>query len=104
MKKIDPKKIKIKEPHPDAFIPLDKEEQELMELDGEVILASPERIKEVQASYQLLLKKMRQKKDAVLSLRINKGVLEKLKGKAKRHGIKYQTYISDLLTFEAEIG
>ena len=37
------------------------------------------------------------KKDAVLNIRINRGDLEELKTRAKRHGVKYQTFIAELL-------
>ncbi|MBI4115133.1 MAG: antitoxin [Candidatus Omnitrophica bacterium] len=37
------------------------------------------------------------KKDAVLNIRINRGDLEGLKQKARRLGVKYQTFISELL-------
>ena len=37
------------------------------------------------------------KKDAVLNLRINSGDLESLKRKAQRLGVKYQTFISEIL-------
>ena len=37
------------------------------------------------------------RKDAVLHLRINAGDLALLKGKAKAAGLKYQTYISEIL-------
>ena len=37
------------------------------------------------------------KKDAVLNIRINRGDLESLKQKAKKLGVKYQTFISELL-------
>ena len=37
------------------------------------------------------------KKDAVLNIRINKGDLESLKQKARKLGVKYQTFISELL-------
>lgn len=37
------------------------------------------------------------KKDAILNIRINKGDLDNLKDKAKRLGIKYQTFISEIL-------
>ena len=37
------------------------------------------------------------KKDAVLNIRINKGDLESLKQKAKKLGVKYQTFVSELL-------
>lgn len=37
------------------------------------------------------------RKNAVLHIRINEGVLKKLKGKAKKLGIKYQTFIAEIL-------
>ena len=39
----------------------------------------------------------RRKKDSVLNIRINSKDLNNLKQKAKKHGIKYQTFISELL-------
>ena len=39
----------------------------------------------------------RKKKDAVLNIRINKMDLDNLKQKAKRLGVKYQTFISEIL-------
>ena len=39
----------------------------------------------------------RRKKDAVLNIRINQGDLDVLKAHAKRHGVKYQTFIAELL-------
>ena len=37
------------------------------------------------------------KKNAVLNIRINQGDLDTLKARAKRHGVKYQTFIAELL-------
>jgi len=37
------------------------------------------------------------KKDAVLNIRINNGDLDALKARAKRHGVKYQTFIAEIL-------
>jgi len=37
------------------------------------------------------------KKDTVLNIRVNSGDLASIKGRAKRFGIKYQTYISEIL-------
>lgn len=37
------------------------------------------------------------KKDAVLNIRINQGDLDALKARAKRHGVKYQTFIAEVL-------
>lgn len=39
----------------------------------------------------------RRKKDAVLNIRINRYDLESLKKKARRRGIKYQTFIAEFL-------
>ncbi len=40
---------------------------------------------------------VRRKKDAVLNIRINSQDLEYLKQKAKKLGIRYQTFISEIL-------
>ena len=37
------------------------------------------------------------KKDAVLNIRINRGDLNSLKDKAKRLGVKYQSFIAEIL-------
>jgi predicted DNA binding CopG/RHH family protein len=37
------------------------------------------------------------KKDAVLNIRINQGDLNNLKDKAKRLGVKYQSFIAEIL-------
>jgi len=37
------------------------------------------------------------RKDAVLNIRVNSGDLNSIKQKARRHGIKYQTFIAELL-------
>lgn len=37
------------------------------------------------------------KKDTVLHMRINEHVLKKIKAKAKKLGVKYQTFISEIL-------
>ena len=39
----------------------------------------------------------RRRKDAVLNIRVNSQDLKTIKEKAKRHGIRYQTLISELL-------
>lgn len=39
----------------------------------------------------------RRKKDAVLNLRINQGDLDALKHKATKLGVKYQTFIAEIL-------
>ena len=42
------------------------------------------------------------KKDAVLNIRINRQDLENIKQKAKKLGVKYQTFISEILRKVAE--
>ena len=37
------------------------------------------------------------KKDAVLNIRINNGDLQNLKKKAQKYGVKYQTFIAEIL-------
>ena len=37
------------------------------------------------------------KKDAVLNIRINSGDLQSIKEKARRRGVKYQTFIAEFL-------
>jgi len=37
------------------------------------------------------------KKDAVLNIRVNSEDLKSIKAKARRHGVKYQTLIAELL-------
>ena len=39
----------------------------------------------------------RRKKNAVLNIRVNNGDLENIKRKAKKLGVKYQTFISEFL-------
>lgn len=46
----------------------------------------------------------RRKKDAVLNIRINQGDLDALKARAKRRGVKYQTFIAELLHRVAHSG
>ena len=45
----------------------------------------------------------RRKKDAVLNIRVNSYDLEHLKQKAQKLGIKYQTFISEILHKIAEV-
>ncbi|MFC1643499.1 hypothetical protein ACFL1F_00250 [Chlamydiota bacterium] len=39
----------------------------------------------------------KRKKDAILNLRVNKQDLEKIKRKAKKLGIRYQTFLSEII-------
>ena len=42
------------------------------------------------------------RKNAILHIRINEGVLQKLKAKAKKLGVKYQTFIAEILRSVAQ--
>ena len=80
MKKININRIKLTryekqiEREIDQYVPVSKEEHERI-------------AKSIEA----------RKKDAVLNIRINQGDLDNLKYKAKKLGVKYQTFISELL-------
>ncbi len=51
-----------------------------------------------QQEYKEIIEALEQrKKDAVLNIRINRYDLESIKQKAKKLGIKYQTFISEVL-------
>ena len=74
-------------------IKLTKYERELEEslLKGEWVPGSKAEFDEIA---QMLA---RRKKDAVLNIRINQGDLDELKARAKRRGVKYQTFIAEIL-------
>ena len=77
-------------------IKLTREEKEIEDAigRGEYTEASPEDYKlvaEAMANYKA------QQKDAVLNIRVNAGDLQLLKDKAKKLGVKYQTFISEIL-------
>ena len=80
MKKFDPSKMKLTkyeqfiEDHIDEFVPVPREEFE-----------------RIKAALE------RRKKNAVLNIRINQGDLDGLKAKAKKMGVKYQSFISEIL-------
>ena len=80
--KVDWKKIK-----------LTKEEKAIEKalLKGEYRSASPAEMEEIARAIA------HHRKEAVLSLRINRGVLEGLKRNAKRYGVPYQSFISEIL-------
>ena len=72
---------------------LTKSERELENafLRGEMVPGS-------KAEFDLITRAIAErKKNAVLNIRINKYDLESLKQKAKKHGIKYQTFIAEIL-------
>lgn len=58
---------------------------------GEYVRASKE---EFDAIARMIAER---KKDAVLNIRINKYDLQALKEKARKHGVKYQTFITEIL-------
>ena len=74
-------------------IKLTKEEKEIEKalLRGEYRSATTEEFKEIARAIT------RHRKDAVLSLRINQGMLDGLKRNAKRYGVPYQTFIAEIL-------
>lgn len=74
-------------------IKLTKEEKEIEDslINGEFIDVNPKEFKEIAESI-----KARQK-DSVLNIRINTEDLNKIKEKASKLGVKYQSFISELL-------
>ena len=74
-------------------IKLTKEEKEIENslVNGEFIDVAPQEFKEIARSI-----KARQK-DSVLNIRINSEDLKKIKQKASKLGVKYQSLISELL-------
>ena len=65
-------------------------------LDGEYTDVSKKEFASVAKSIAL------RKKDAVLNIRINSNDLRDIKRKAKKLGVKYQTFISEILHKVAE--
>ncbi len=74
-------------------IKLTKEEKEIENslINGEFIDVAPQEFKEIARSI-----KARQK-DSVLNIRINSEDLKKIKQRASKLGVKYQSLISELL-------
>lgn len=81
------KKIKVRR------IKLTKEEKAIENalVHGEYVPVSKEEHNKIAAALAA------RRKNAVLNIRINQGDLNNLKQKAKRLGVKYQTFISELL-------
>jgi predicted DNA binding CopG/RHH family protein len=79
-------------------IRLTKEEREIEAAieRGEYVPVSPEKEKAISAAIE------RWKKNAVLNIRVNATDLMKIKKKAKKLGVKYQTFISEILHNVAE--
>ena len=74
-------------------IKLTREERAIEDalLRGEYVSAGKEELKEIA---EILAHR---RKNAVLNIRVNSEDLKSLKEKARRHGIKYQTFIAELL-------
>ena len=74
-------------------IRLTREEKEIEDslINGEFINVEPDEFKEIAKSI-----KARQKK-SVLNIQINSGDLEQIKRKADKLGVKYQSFVSELL-------
>ncbi len=72
-------------------IKLTKEEQEIEDSLEEFVPVSRQEHQEIVAAIE------QRKKDAVLNIRVNQYDLENIKQKAKKLGIKYQTFISEIL-------
>lgn len=80
--KIHPKKIK-----------LTREEKEIERAigRGEYVPAPPEHFRMVAQSIAHF------KKNAVISLRLNQGMLDRIKRNAAQHGVPYQRFITEIL-------
>ena len=74
-------------------IKLTKGEREIEEalLRGEYVSVPKAKFEEIAQALAA------RRKNAVLNIRVNRGDLELLKKKAKQLGVKYQTFISELL-------
>ena len=72
-------------------IKLTKEEQAIEDSLEEFVPVSRQEYQEIAQALEA------RKKDAVLNIRINKYDLEHIKQKAKKMGVKYQTFISEIL-------
>jgi predicted DNA binding CopG/RHH family protein len=79
-------------------IKLTKQEKSIEEalLRGEYVSVSKEKFAEIAAALEA------RKKDAVLNIRVNSYDLENIKQKAQKLGVKYQTFISEVLHKVAE--
>ena len=70
---------------------LTKEEQWIEDHAEEFVPVSREKFEMIKQAIE------RRKKDAVLNIRVNSYDLETIKQKARKIGIKYQTFISEIL-------
>ncbi len=72
-------------------IKLTKEERWIEDHAEEFVPVSSKEFNEIKEALE------RKKKDAVLNIRVNSYDLEHIKQKAQKLGIKYQTFISEIL-------
>ncbi len=74
-------------------VKLTKQEKEIERalLKGEFVDVAKEEVAEVSKAI------LRRKKDAVLNIRVNSRDLNNIKHRAKKLGIKYQTFISEMI-------
>ncbi len=70
---------------------LSKSEQWMEDHSDEFVPSPKELVDKIAAELE------RRKKNAVLNIRINQGDLDHLKAKAKKLGLKYQTFIAEIL-------
>jgi predicted DNA binding CopG/RHH family protein len=77
-------------------IKLTREEQWIEDHIEEFVPVSKEKYNEIVQALE------RKKKDAVLNIRVNSYDLEHIKQKARKLGIKYQSFISEILHRVAE--
>ena len=77
-------------------IKLTKEEQWIEDHAEEFVPIKGEEYKKIMAALE------RRKKDAVLNIRVNSYDLQTIKDKARKMGVKYQSYISEILHRVAE--
>lgn len=77
-------------------IKLTREEKAIEDMIEHYVPVEPKELKEISEAIAL------RKKDAVLNIRINSHDLGSIKHKAKKLGLKYQTFISEVLHKVAE--
>ena len=76
---------------------LTKEEQWIEDHAEEFVPVSREKFEMIKQAIE------RRKKDAVLNIRVNSYDLETIKQKARKIGVKYQTFISEILHKVAQV-
>ena len=77
-------------------IKLTKEEKAIEDIIEHYVPVGPKEFKAIAQAIAL------RKKDAVLNIRVNSHDLENIKYKAKKLGLKYQTFVSEVLHKVAE--